>query len=102
VVHAKVEIAITQIRRGVANLVPEDLLWDKKLGDVDARAIAAELRVNTALTRLDLFTNSIGPAGTALLAGVLGVNTALTVLNLDDKYIGTAGGGVNGGRESCV
>jgi Ran GTPase-activating protein (RanGAP) involved in mRNA processing and transport len=90
-VHDDVDEAIAQMRRGVARLEPEDLLSWKQLDDDDLRAIAVELRVNTTLTSLDLFTNSIGPAGAASLAEALGVNTALKGLNLGENSIGAAG-----------
>jgi hypothetical protein len=88
-IHQDVEEAIAQMRRGVARLEPEEMR--KIIGDDDARAITAELRVNTTLTELLLRNNSIGDAGAASLAEALEVNTALTVLNLNNNYIGGAG-----------
>jgi hypothetical protein len=90
-VHAKVEEAIAQMQRGAAKLRPVDMLCGKGLGADDARAIAAELRVNRTLTELNIWNNSIGAAGAASLAEALGVNTTLTELNLDNNSIGAAG-----------
>jgi hypothetical protein len=78
-VHANVEEAVTQMRRGVAMLEPWNMLTGIE------RGIATELRVNTTLTELLLRINLISDAGAVSLAEALGVNTALTVLNLDNK-----------------
>jgi hypothetical protein len=55
------------------------------------RVLAAELGVNTTLTKLNLWGNSIGGAGAASLAGAPGANTTLTELNLERNTIGDAG-----------
>jgi hypothetical protein len=90
-VHANVKRAIGQMRRGVARLKPEDLLCNKGLDADDARAIAAELEVNTTLTELNLWDNPIGDAGAASLADALRANTALALLILYKNLIGDAG-----------
>jgi hypothetical protein len=87
-VHANVDKAIAQMRRGVAKLDPEDVLISEGLGDDDVRASLAEaLKVNTTLAELVLYHNTICAAGASSLAEALGVNTALTKLNLGSNPI---------------
>jgi hypothetical protein len=90
-VHARVEKAIALMRRGVAVLEPEDILFSMGFAADDARAIAAELKVNSTLKQLNLFNNAIGPAGAASLAEALGDNTTLAELYLGNNAIGAAG-----------
>jgi Leucine-rich repeat (LRR) protein len=87
-VQVIVEEAIAQMRRGVADLKPYGMLWGKRLGDGDARALAAEL---ATLTELNLGNNSIGAAGAASLADALVVNSTVAQLDLTANSIGDAG-----------
>jgi hypothetical protein len=91
-VHEDVEEAIAQMRRGVARLESDFMLWGKELDDDDLRAIAVELRVNTTLTSLDLGNDLISDAGAASLAEALKVNTALKELNISANSILDVGG----------
>jgi hypothetical protein len=47
-------------------------LWDNKITDTGATAIANYLQTNTSLTTLSLGKNSIGDSGAAALASILG------------------------------
>jgi hypothetical protein len=77
-VLAIVDEAIAQMRAGVAELEPPNMLVSKRLGDDDARAIARALRGNTTLTRLNLALNSITAVGASHLAAALSGVAVLT------------------------
>ena len=66
-------------------------LWDNKIGDAGAQALAETLKTNTTLTRLDLGGNKIGDAGAQALAEFLKTNTTLTTLYLGYNAIGATG-----------
>jgi len=66
-------------------------LSGNQLGDAAAKAIAAMLRTNRSLTRLDLNGNNIGDAGAKAIAAMLRTNRSLTILNLKFNKIGDAG-----------
>jgi len=55
-------------------------LCDNKIGDQGATAVAEALKVNGALTNLNLFINKIGDQGATAIAKALEVNGALTAL----------------------
>jgi hypothetical protein len=106
-VLAIVDEAIAQMRAGVAELEPPNMLVSKRLGDDDARAIARALLGNTTLTRLNLALNSITAVGASHLAAALsdssssnssnsnsnrsGASTALAEIRLEFNSIGDAG-----------
>jgi len=70
----KVNVALT-------NLV----LFNCNLTDI--KELAEALKSNRSLSKLDLSGNAFGPAGVAALAGALKVNVALTDLNLGRCYL---------------
>ena len=55
-------------------------MFNNKIGDQGATAIAKALKVNGALKELVLNANSIGPSGATAIAEALKVNGALTFL----------------------
>ena len=59
--------------------------------DQDLEHLAKALKVNTSLTKLNLFGNSIGDEGAMHLTNALKVNTSLTKLNLNANSIGAEG-----------
>ena len=61
------------------------------IGDAGCFALADALRCNATLAVLDLGRNKIGDDGAATLAGALRVNASLTVLNLHENCIRDAG-----------
>jgi hypothetical protein len=61
------------------------------VGDAGATSLAEALRVNTALTGLDLCGNAVGDAGAIALAGAIGVNATLTYVALANNRIAGAG-----------
>ena len=71
----------------------DELEWDgEDYTDVEAIIIAAFLKDNKELTRLDLARNSIADAGAIALAAALRENTKLEYLNLESNNLsGTAG-----------
>jgi hypothetical protein len=74
---------IRQMRQGVVRLEP--------FIHNDVGAIAAELRVNTTLTELNIMDNLIGYARATSFAEALRLNTALAVLYIMENSIGAAG-----------
>jgi hypothetical protein len=91
-IHATVDKAIAEMRRGVVMLKYTVLFPGEKVFCCDdTMALAAELRVNTTLTELDL-GNSIRMSlgGAASLAEALVANRALTVLDLCSNDIDDA------------
>ena len=66
-------------------------LWDNSIDDKGASSLSEALRVNTSLTSLDLGRNSIGVEGASSLSEALRVNTSLTSLHLSDNSIGDEG-----------
>jgi len=62
------------------------------VGDAGAKALAAGLRNNRALRRLDLYFNLVSDAGVQALADALTVNRALRILHIDTNSVGEAGG----------
>ena len=66
-------------------------LGSNRLGDQDATAIADALKVNGALTTLDLDYNEIGDHGATAIADALKVNGVLTTLWLTNNKIGDQG-----------
>ena len=77
-------------------LVLESHFWQaaaymSHIGDEGAKALAAALETNTALTHLNLASNSIGDEGAKALAAALKTNTALTHLDLASNSIGNEG-----------
>ena len=60
------------------------------IGDSDANALAEAIKVNTALTKLNLFDNSIGDAGASALAEALKMNKTLMALSIICNNIGDA------------
>ncbi|KJE93980.1 small GTP-binding protein, variant 1 [Capsaspora owczarzaki ATCC 30864] len=61
------------------------------IGDAEAQAISEALKVNTTLTQLDLSDNQIHDAGAQAIAEALKVNTTLTLLDLSHNPVGDAG-----------
>ncbi|KJE97960.1 hypothetical protein CAOG_08025 [Capsaspora owczarzaki ATCC 30864] len=66
-------------------------LSDDEIGDAEAQAIAAALKVNTTLTQLDLSENQIGNVGAQAIAEALKSNKTLTSLSLGKNQTGDAG-----------
>ncbi|KAL0229651.1 hypothetical protein GEMRC1_013196 [Eukaryota sp. GEM-RC1] len=66
-------------------------LWNNSLEDKGVRALADALKVNTTLTSVNLCENSIGANGAKALADTLKVNTTLTSVNLYMNFIGDEG-----------
>ncbi|KJE95232.1 hypothetical protein CAOG_009893 [Capsaspora owczarzaki ATCC 30864] len=64
--------------------------WEK-VGDAEALAIAEALKVNTTVTRVELWQNQIGVAGASAIAETLKVNKAVTSIAVWDNQIGDAG-----------
>ena len=62
-------------------------LYKNSIGDEGADSLSQALRVNTSLTSLNFFENSIGDEGADSLSQALRVNTSLTSLNLSWNYI---------------
>ena len=61
------------------------------VGESDAAALGEVLRVNGALTSLDLSDSSIGAAGVAALGEALRMNNTLTSLDLSNFGLGDDG-----------
>jgi len=71
----------------------DELEWDgEDYTDVEAIIIAAFLKDNKELTRLDLARNSIADAGAIALAAALRENTKLEYLNLESNVVAEKGG----------
>lgn len=69
-----------------------ELEWDgEDYTDVEAIIIAAFLKDNKELTRLDLARNSIADAGAIALAAALRENTKLEYLNLESNVVAEKG-----------
>ena len=66
-------------------------LGDLLFGDSGATAVAEALKINTALTSLNLDYNNIGDEGAAAIAEALKGGTALTDLMLENNKIGNGG-----------
>ncbi|KAL0239466.1 hypothetical protein GEMRC1_009574 [Eukaryota sp. GEM-RC1] len=66
-------------------------LWNNSLEDKGVRALADALKVNTTLTSVNLCENSIGANGAKALADTLKVNTTLTRVDLENNSIGDEG-----------
>lgn len=66
-------------------------LGDLLFGDSGATAVAEALKINTALTSLNLDYNNIGDKGAAAIAEALKGGTALTELMLENNKIGNGG-----------
>jgi hypothetical protein len=58
------------------------VLWRNNIGDQGATAIVDALKVNGALTELQLGSNNIGPSGATAIADALKVNGALKLKRL--------------------
>ena len=58
-------------------------LSQNELGDVACAALAEALKVNTVLTSINLAGNKIGEAGGTALADALKVNASLSSIELD-------------------
>jgi Ran GTPase-activating protein (RanGAP) involved in mRNA processing and transport len=86
-----VQRAIGQMREGKNELVPKNMLINKKLDAEDAGAIAEELKVNKSLTTLGLDHNAIGASGASSIGEALKVNGSLTSLHLLQNSIGDPG-----------
>ena len=63
-------------------------LFNKSLGDADAKALGLALRSNTTVTTLDLSGNQIGDQGAKDLADAVRHSTTMTYLDLDGNQIG--------------
>jgi hypothetical protein len=61
------------------------------MGDAGVASLADALRVNTALTQIDLNNSAIGDPGAAHFAAALGANSTLARLNLGANPIRDAG-----------
>eukprot|EP00667_Euglena_gracilis_P000262 EG_transcript_262 len=61
------------------------------MGDSEAQAIAAMLRMNAGLRSVDLSGNFIGPEGAKAMAEALRMNSTLQVVDLDGNFIGPDG-----------
>jgi len=57
------------------------------VGDAGATEISEALKVNTALTALNIELNSIGDAGATKISEALAVNTVLTALSFGYRYL---------------
>ena len=66
-------------------------LYENSIGDEGAGSLSEALRVNTSLTSLDLSDNLIGDEGASSLSEALRVNTSLTSLHLPHNYIDDEG-----------
>ena len=66
-------------------------LYNNSIGAGEANSLAEALKVNTSLSSLDLKFNSIGIEGANSLAQALRVNTTLSSLNLNYNSIGVEG-----------
>ena len=66
-------------------------LTGNDLGPATAESIGAALTTNTTLTFLHLCANNLGPSGAASLGAALKTNTTLTKLYLSDNSLGSSG-----------
>ncbi|CAF1527230.1 unnamed protein product [Adineta steineri] len=83
--------AITNIYPRFQTLVTLDLLSNGIDDDEGACCLADALKINQAITRLDLTRNNIGPQGAQHLADALKINQTLKILSLSDNTIGEEG-----------
>ena len=73
------------------NTTLTNLHFSNHIGDSGAASLSAVIKVNTALTNLDLAVNNIGDSGAASLSDAIKVNTVLTNLFLSCNSIGVSG-----------
>jgi hypothetical protein len=66
----------------MATVLTELILWENKVGDDGAKAIAEALKVNAVVAKLDLGWNKIGDEGAIAIAESLKVNAVVTKLDL--------------------
>ena len=57
------------------------------IGDEGGKAIGEALKVNTSLTKIDLYENNIGDEGGKTIGEALKVNTSLTEINLNGNKL---------------
>ena len=55
---------------------------NNKIGDEGGKAIGEALKVNTSLTKIELYNNNIGDEGAKAIGEALKVNTSLTEIDL--------------------
>ena len=78
--------ALAEYLSGGATLTSLDLGYNKQLGSAGGTAIAAALRVNTALQTLNLQWTGLDAEAGKALAEALKVNTTLKKLNLKSNF----------------
>ncbi|KAL0239603.1 hypothetical protein GEMRC1_009711 [Eukaryota sp. GEM-RC1] len=89
-VHRRISLAYIELLKVNTAITSIDLRYNS-IGDEGARALAEVLRVNTVVTSIDLVRNAIGDDGARTLAEVLKINTTVTKIDLSKNYIGDKG-----------
>ncbi len=87
---AALEEALRRLRANDGMVVS---LWEERIGDAGAAAVAEALQGNNTLTTLSLGFNDIGATGAVAVVKALKENNTLTTLNLGFNSIGDAGAG---------